>query len=59
MNQYAQMIRQLNTPQIMKQLTHLYGQRDGMLVEQTARPAAPKSAATTPTITRARCWPPR
>ncbi len=37
MNQYAQMIRQLKTPQIMKQLTHLYGQRDGMLVEQTAR----------------------
>lgn len=31
MNQYAQMIRQLKTPEVMKQLTHLYGQRDGML----------------------------
>ncbi|MEG0047522.1 MAG: galactokinase family protein [Clostridia bacterium] len=37
MNQYAQMIRQLKTPDVMKQLTHLYGQRDGMLVEQTTR----------------------
>ena len=37
MNQYAQMIRQLKTPPIMKQLTCLYGQRDGMLVAQTAR----------------------
>lgn len=37
MNQYAQMIRQLKTPAVMKRLTQLYGQRDGMLVEQTAR----------------------
>ncbi len=37
MNQYAQMIRQLKTPGVMKRLTRLYGQRDGMLVEQTAR----------------------
>ncbi len=37
MNQYAQMIRQLKTPGVMKTLTHLYGQRDGMLVAQTAR----------------------
>jgi galactokinase len=37
MNQYAQMIRNLKTPDVMKQLTHLYGQRDGMLVQQTMR----------------------
>jgi galactokinase len=37
MNQYAQMIRLLKTPDVMKQLTHLYGQRDGMLVQQTTR----------------------
>ena len=37
MNQYAQMIRLLKTPEVMKQLTHLYGQRDGMLVQQTMR----------------------
>lgn len=37
MNQYAQMIRELKTPTIMKKLTHLYGQRDGMLVAQTGR----------------------
>ncbi len=37
MNQYAQMIRQLKTPDVMKRLTRLYGQRDGMLVAQTAR----------------------
>lgn len=37
MNQYAHMIRQLKTPGVMKTLTHLYGQRDGMLVGQTAR----------------------
>ncbi len=37
MNQYAQMIRQLNTPDVMKRLTQLYGQRDGMLVSQTTR----------------------
>ncbi|MDD3213643.1 MAG: galactokinase family protein [Eubacteriales bacterium] len=37
MNQYAQMIRLLKTPDIMKRLTHLYGQRDGMLVKQSMR----------------------
>ncbi|HNW86594.1 MAG TPA: galactokinase family protein [Candidatus Limiplasma sp.] len=37
MNQYAQMIRLLKTPAIMKRLTHLYGQRDGVLLQQTAR----------------------
>lgn len=37
MNQYAQMIRMLKTPAVMKRLTQLYGQRNGMLVEQTAR----------------------
>ena len=37
MNQYAQMIRLLKTPAVMKTLTHLYGQRDGMLVSQTTR----------------------
>ncbi|MDD3411595.1 MAG: galactokinase family protein [Eubacteriales bacterium] len=37
MNQYAQMIRMLKMPEVMKRLTHLYGQRDGMLVSQTAR----------------------
>lgn len=37
MNQYAKMIRNLKTPTVMEQLTHLYGSRDGMLVEQTAR----------------------
>ena len=37
MNQYAEMIRQLKTPAIMKRLTQLYGQRNGMLVEQTTR----------------------
>ncbi len=37
MNQYAQMIRLLKTPEVMKRLNHLYGQRDGMLVQQTAR----------------------
>lgn len=37
MNQYAQMIRQLKTPDVMKRLTRLYGQRDGMLVAQTTR----------------------
>ncbi len=37
MNQYAQMIRLLKTPDVMKRLTHLYGQRDGMLVQQTMR----------------------
>ncbi len=37
MSQYAQMIRQLKTPAVMKALTRLYGQRDGMLVGQIAR----------------------
>ncbi len=37
MCQYAEMIRRLKTPAVMKRLTQLYGQRDGMLVEQTAR----------------------
>ena len=37
MNNYAQMLSQLKTPEVMKQLNHLYGQRDGMLVMQTTR----------------------
>ncbi len=37
MNQYANMIRGLKTPEGMQRLMHLYGNRDGMLVEQTAR----------------------
>ena len=37
MNRYASMIRNLKTPDVMAQLLHLYGNRDGMLVEQTAR----------------------
>ena len=37
MNKYAQMISQLKTPEIIKQLTYIYGQREGMLVSQTAR----------------------
>lgn len=37
MSQYAQMIRKLKTPAVMKRLTELYGQRDGMLVAQTGR----------------------
>jgi galactokinase len=37
MKQYAQMIRNLKTPEVMKRLTTLYGQRDGMLVKQTLR----------------------
>ena len=37
MNIYANMIRNLKTPQVMERLNHLYGNRDGMLVEQTAR----------------------
>ncbi|NLI21890.1 MAG: galactokinase [Clostridiales bacterium] len=31
------MIRLLKTPAVMKRMTHLYGQRDGVLVQQTAR----------------------
>lgn len=37
MNNYAQMISQLKTPEVVKQLTYIYGQREGMLVSQTAR----------------------
>jgi len=37
MNQYAEMIRSLKTPQVMERLMHLYGNRDGMLVSQTTR----------------------
>ena len=37
MNNYAQMISQLKTPEVMKQLNYIYGQRDGMLVSQSAR----------------------
>jgi len=37
MNRYASMIRNLKTPEVIQQLIHLYGSRDGMLVEQTAR----------------------
>ena len=37
MNRYAQMIRSLKTPDVMARLLRLYGSRDGMLVEQTAR----------------------
>jgi len=37
MNHYAQMISQLKTPEVMKQLNYIYGQRDGMLVMQNTR----------------------
>ncbi|MBQ8555224.1 MAG: galactokinase [Clostridia bacterium] len=37
MNQYANMIRNLKSPEAVERLMHLYGNRDGMLVEQTAR----------------------
>ncbi len=37
MNKYANMIRSLKTPEIIERMMHLYGNRDGMLVEQTAR----------------------
>lgn len=37
MSQYASMIRSLKTPNVMEQLVHLYGGRDGMMVSQTAR----------------------
>jgi len=37
MNKYAQMISQLKTPEVIRQLTFIYGQREGMLVSQTAR----------------------
>lgn len=37
MNRYAWMIRSLKTPQVMDWLTHLYGNREGMMVQQTMR----------------------
>lgn len=37
MNRYASMIRNLKTPETIAQMIHLYGNRDGVLVEQTAR----------------------
>lgn len=37
MKQYAQMIHELKTPAVMKQLTNLYGTQKGMLVAQTTR----------------------
>ena len=37
MSLYSNMIRRLKTPEVMEQLNHLYGKRDGMLVGQTAR----------------------
>lgn len=37
MTQYASMIRKLKTAPVMERLIHLYGNRDGMLVSQTAR----------------------
>ena len=37
MNQYASMIRNLKSPETIERLMYLYGNREGMLVEQTAR----------------------
>lgn len=37
MNQYANMTRSLKSPEGTQRLMHLYGDRDGMLLEQTAR----------------------
>jgi len=37
MSQYVHMIRALKTPTAIKRLAELYGSREGMLVEQTAR----------------------
>lgn len=37
MSLYSNMIRRLKTPEVMEQLNHLYGKRDGMMVAQTAR----------------------
>ncbi|NLB90089.1 MAG: galactokinase, partial [Clostridiales bacterium] len=37
MSLYSNMIRKLKTPEVMSQINHLYGKRDGVLVEQTAR----------------------
>lgn len=37
MNRYAQMIRNLKSVSVINRLVYLYGNRDGMLVQQTAR----------------------
>ena len=37
MNQYASMIRNLKSAPVMERLNHLYGNRDGMMVAQSAR----------------------
>ena len=37
MNQYANMQRSLKSPEVIARLQHLYGNREGMLVEQTGR----------------------
>lgn len=37
MNRYASMIRNLKTPETIARLMQLYGSRDGVLMEQTAR----------------------
>ncbi len=34
---YARMLRNLKSPEVVDRLSHLYGNRDGMLVEQTTR----------------------
>ena len=38
MNQYANMIRSLKSPEGTQRLMHLYGNRDGMLLEQPGYP---------------------
>lgn len=45
MNRYAQMISELKTPEVMKRLTYLYGQRGGMLVAPERAVFAPAQAA--------------
>ena len=37
MNRYACMIRNLKSPEVIEKLNHLYGSRDGVLVEQLGR----------------------
>lgn len=37
MNQYASMIRKLKSAPVMERLNHLYGNRNGMMVSQSAR----------------------
>ena len=37
MNQYANMIRSLKSPEGTQRLMHLYGDGEGMRLEQTAR----------------------